>query len=95
MSTFQHFFSRGKEAKGDGPVGDTKMKALVVGKASTITQPMQTGTNGTRPWKFGSYEIAMHSVRLQQSGTMISVDLTWSLTCKLCMDDCFASTPYQ
>lgn len=60
---------------------DSKTKPPVVGKVSTITQPIQPRTNGTKPPKYTNYEIAMHTVRLQQSGTMISVDLTWNLSC--------------
>lgn len=75
-------FHRDKEAKGDVRQVDSKAKPPVIGKASTVTQPIQPRTNGTKSVKYPNYEIAMHTVRLQQSGTMISVDLTWSLSCK-------------
>lgn len=59
------------------------MKSPVLGKPSVVAPPVIARGNGNqKSSKCTNYEIAMHTVRLQQSGTMISVDLTWSLQCK-------------
>lgn len=74
--------SRDKE-KDDINITDSRTKPLVMAKTSGVSQSGQRSTAGGGRPKYSGYEIAMHSVRLQQSGTMISVDLTWSLSSEL------------